>query len=518
MKVIVCFGEVRILVPCDAGEDMTVKELSEIAVTKFKKVTNKSPDEEIKISYLKTQSEGAMVDPDDKVANVAEDKEIFTAVLEEPLQTQFPIINTSNGQLVLAVINNDGSQSTDSIVSSLQLGSGGNLANLSPMFSNAIMSMLQQSMSQQQQLPTTSSTTTVTPVNTTSNASQLPAITQGNDGNNISDEGDDGEESDDKDGKKDFSCDQCAKKFTQSWKLRQHLIAHARRDEMKKYECDKCAASFISEWLLLRHAKIHTGATKPRFCLVCNRAFRGSTDLKVHMRTHTGEKPFKCETCGKAFGDRSALRRHTMTHTGEKPRPCPHCPRAFRQTAPLITHMRQRHNIDIRHRCDVCYMSFCEDDPYVLHMASVHHRTIALEELKKGDESSGLDMEQQELENEDGTGVVDDGGHMVDDDGHMVDDSLENGAVKHTMVSNAHLVQHCDEDSAENKDTENREQVAAERSLHDAYITESGDGEQGEAITITAVAAGQGGQEIVLPADLVVAHQLIAVQQSSMDV
>jgi hypothetical protein len=50
------------------------------------------------------------------------------------------------------------------------------------------------------------------------------------------------------------------------------------------------------------------------------------------------------------------------------------------------------------------------------------------------------------------------------------------------------------------------------------YITESGDGEQGEPITITAVAAGQDGQEIVLPADLVVAHQLIAVQQSNMDV
>ena len=74
---------------------------------------------------------------------------------------------------------------------------------------------------------------------------------------NAGDEAD--EESDDKDGKKDFGCDQCPKKFKQSWKLRQHLIAHARRDEMKKYECDKCAASFISEWLLLRHAKIHTG-------------------------------------------------------------------------------------------------------------------------------------------------------------------------------------------------------------------------------------------------------------------
>lgn len=69
----------------------------------------------------------------------------------------------------------------------------------------------------------------------------------------------------------------------------------------------------------------------------------------------------------------------------------------------------------------------------------------------------------------DGDGhMVGDNGHIVDGGDHMVDDSLENGAVKHTMVNNAHLVQHCDEDGAENKDTENREQVAAERSLHDA--------------------------------------------------
>ncbi|CAB3996175.1 zinc finger 180 isoform X2 [Paramuricea clavata] len=503
MKVIVCFGETRILVPCDTGEDTTVKELSEIAVAKFKKVTNKNPDEDIKISYLKTQSEGAMVDPDDKVANVAEDKEIFTAVLEEPLPTQLPLINTSNGQLVLAVINNDGSQTTDSIASSLQLGSGGNLGNLSPVFANAIMGMLQQSMSQQQ--PGVSPTTAT---GNTSNLPQLQPATQAENDDNATEEG---EESDGKDEKKDFSCDQCLKKFKQSWKLRQHLIAHARRDEMKKYECDKCAASFISEWLLLRHAKIHTGTTKPRFCLVCNRAFRGSTDLKVHMRTHTGEKPFKCETCGKAFGDRSALRRHTMTHTGEKPRPCPHCPKAFRQTAPLIHHMRQHHNIDIRRRCDVCYMSFCEDEPYLLHMANVHHKNITLEELKKdeGDGSSGMEMEQQELENEEGV----DGEGVVGDDDQMVGDGIENG--KHGMVSNAHLVQHCDD---EVKDGENNEQVVAERSLQDAYITDSGDGEQGESITITAVAAGQDGQEIVLPADLVVAHQLIAVQQSNMDV
>lgn len=70
---------------------------------------------------------------------------------------------------------------------------------------------------------------------------------------------DDPPDSDNKDSKSEFKCDQCPKKFKHSWKLRQHLIAHARREEMKKYECDKCAASFCSEWLLQRHAKIHTG-------------------------------------------------------------------------------------------------------------------------------------------------------------------------------------------------------------------------------------------------------------------
>jgi hypothetical protein len=52
-------------------------------------------------------------------------------------------------------------------------------------------------------------------------------------------------------------------------------------------------------------------------------------------------------------------------------------------------------------------MSFCEDEPYLLHMTNVHHKNITLEELKKdeGDGSSGMEMEQQELENEDGEGM-----------------------------------------------------------------------------------------------------------------
>merc|ERR1712154_670798 len=45
-------------------------------------------------------------------------------------------------------------------------------------------------------------------------------------------------------------------------------------------------------------------------CEECKKWFADGYQLRIHRRTHSGEKPLKCEGCGRAFRDPSNFKKH----------------------------------------------------------------------------------------------------------------------------------------------------------------------------------------------------------------
>ncbi|XP_018415077.1 PREDICTED: zinc finger protein 774-like [Nanorana parkeri] len=111
---------------------------------------------------------------------------------------------------------------------------------------------------------------------------------------------------------------------------------------------------------------------KPYICFVCDKRFKRATDLKEHLRVHTGERPFVCQVCGKGFTQSSALSSHQRIHTGEKPFQCDICYKRFNNSSNFSKHKRV-HTGERPHNCPLCGKSFQEKRRVKRHMKSVHH-------------------------------------------------------------------------------------------------------------------------------------------------
>jgi len=113
-----------------------------------------------------------------------------------------------------------------------------------------------------------------------------------------------------------------------------------------------CNKSFYQKTHLEIHVRAHTGA-KPFICKApsCGQRFSQLGNLKTHERRHTGERPYSCDVCGKTFAQRGNVRAHKIVHQQIKPFTCKldDCGKQFTQLGNLKSHQNKFHAATLRY-------------------------------------------------------------------------------------------------------------------------------------------------------------------------
>lgn len=147
-------------------------------------------------------------------------------------------------------------------------------------------------------------------------------------------------------------CSICSKLCKTETSLRKHLRYHDPKFEKKK--CPVCLRVVSARTIKVHEEKHAVAQDKHAICDVCGKTI---ANLKLHMRTHTGEKPYSCDKCGKSFSNSKTLVSHKRTHTNERPFVCKVCNRGFTQRTPLKVHMRC-HTGERPYVCHICSKGF----------------------------------------------------------------------------------------------------------------------------------------------------------------
>ncbi|XP_063632602.1 zinc finger protein 84-like isoform X2 [Cydia splendana] len=156
--------------------------------------------------------------------------------------------------------------------------------------------------------------------------------------------------------KGEYSCYKCNDVFSTKRGLKQHAKtcteANDPMEKLGKFVCSQCPYRCQSPAILKIHERTHTGE-KPFSCTFCDYKSGQKNNVAKHILVHMKEKPFRCQYCEYRCAQKNNLVVHERTHTGYKPFACPYCDYRTVQKPNLVKHM-YLHTDQKPFSCDQC--------------------------------------------------------------------------------------------------------------------------------------------------------------------
>ncbi|MBM3892866.1 C2H2-type zinc finger protein [Candidatus Dependentiae bacterium] len=123
-----------------------------------------------------------------------------------------------------------------------------------------------------------------------------------------------------------------------------------------------------------RKTNSHSWTTKKYVCDFdsCKYKTYKKSDMTIHQRTHSNQKPFKCDECSKSFSDQRNFRRHVDIHVGKKPFTCNECSASFTRKNHLVIH-QYTHRGEKPFKCTICNYGFAQSNDFKRHQRTQNH-------------------------------------------------------------------------------------------------------------------------------------------------